>query len=73
MAADNVSGAKSPTQKEMKADFDLHVLLIIRQDKVTKSVAQFRAWCEGQGGLGRRLAPAQHSADQGAVASATKP
>ena len=39
----------------VQSDFQLHVLLIQRQDAVSKSVATMRAWHEGYVGLDRRL------------------
>lgn len=38
-----------------KADFALHVSLILRTEKVTKPVAIVTAWAEGPTGLGQRL------------------
>lgn len=39
-----------------KADHDLHVLLIIRQDEISKSKAITIAYAEGAAGLKERLA-----------------
>lgn len=51
----------TPEQKKVLAkdrnDYNLHVSLIKRQDDVTQSVAQFRAWLEGKPGLAARLNP----------------
>lgn len=40
-----------------KADFDLHVLLIMKTDGLPKSKATFKAWLEGEAGLKKRLTP----------------
>lgn len=42
-------------EKAEKADFDLHCLLIMKQEGVTKSKALIRAWSEGRDGLSQRL------------------
>lgn len=39
-----------------KLDFQLHVALIQKQDKCTKTKAVFQAWLEGREGLDKRLA-----------------
>lgn len=41
--------------KAAKSDYDLHCLLIMKAEGVSKSKAQFMAWCEGEGGLAKRL------------------
>lgn len=40
-----------------KSKFELHVLLIIEQEKVSASQARVQAWAEGIDGLGKRLGP----------------
>jgi hypothetical protein len=40
---------------ETKTDYDLHVLLVMKQDNVAKSKAQFQAWQEGPAGLKARM------------------
>ncbi|MER9486829.1 hypothetical protein NKI50_12670 [Mesorhizobium sp. M0563] len=40
-----------------KSNFDLHVLLIIRQDECNKARATLTAYREGVQGITRRLAP----------------
>ena len=45
-------------KKEMakkQAEFQLHVLLVMRQQNVSKSVATFTAWLEGEDGVSIRL------------------
>lgn len=44
--------------KMAREALDLHVLLIMRQDVVSKPVALGIAYAEGEKGLARRLAPA---------------
>lgn len=43
--------------RKEKADFDLHVLLIMKEHQVTKTLAQVRAYHEGWAGLSERLQP----------------
>lgn len=50
--------------KQKKADFDLHILLIMRQEGITKAKAQFRAWLEGEQGLAARLGQKSLPLDQ---------
>lgn len=38
-----------------KTDFELHILLIVKQDKLAKSKALYTAYCEGPAGLAKRL------------------
>lgn len=40
-----------------KLDFELHVSLIMRTDRLSKSRAVFKAYLEGQNGLEKRLTP----------------
>ena len=44
---------------EIKQDFDLHVLLIVKQEKLVKSKALVLAYSEGKSGLSARLHPKQ--------------
>lgn len=44
---------------EQKRKFALHVNLIGHQENIPKSEATFRAWCEGEAGLSRRLGQMQ--------------
>lgn len=37
------------------SDFNLHVLLIVRQDGLSKTQSQVRAYLEGAAGLDKRL------------------
>lgn len=46
---------KNGGSKPTKNDFDLHVLLIMKQDALAKSKATFAAWLEGPAGLKVRL------------------
>lgn len=43
------------TQAALKADFSLHVALIMKQDNMSKANASWRAWVEGSKGLHDRL------------------
>lgn len=43
------------TDEKQKSDFDLHLLLIMKQEGLSKAKAHFRAWCEGPDGLNKRL------------------
>lgn len=51
--------------KSAKLDFDLHVALIQRSDKVNKNAALFKAWLEGPSGLSERLGPTAPAVSQG--------
>lgn len=50
------TGVVSPPIVPTKNDFDLHVLLAMRQDKLAKSKALLIAYQEGNAGLAKRLA-----------------
>ena len=41
--------------KAAKSDFDLHVMLIAKQESITPAKARFVAWLEGNAGLQSRL------------------
>lgn len=47
--------ANGKQSSPQKSDFDFHVLLIMRQDGVSKSKATFMAWAEGPTGIADRL------------------
>lgn len=57
--ADTRTVVSKPLDKKALAkrrnDFNLHVMLIMRQDDVSKSAAVFAAYCEGDAGLRDRL------------------
>lgn len=42
-------------EQKAKRDFELHVMLIVIEKKVTAGKARFMAWVEGQEGLKKRL------------------
>lgn len=57
MAKAEGNAAAVSGQVGSKAEFDLHVLLIMKQDGLSKSKALLKAYIEGLGGVARRLAP----------------
>lgn len=50
-----VSAEVKKAEAKAKADYDFHVLLIMRQDTVNKSKAQLTAYKEGSSGINVRL------------------
>lgn len=55
--ADNLLSRDKKTFAAWKANSDLHVVLIVKQDGLSKSVAAVQAYYEGVEGLNKRLAP----------------
>lgn len=58
LMANVIPATPKAIEAKQKLDYELHVALIMRTERLSKSRAVFRAYTEGPSGLDKRLLPA---------------